>query len=261
MIARGESIRRGEALVERGERIGPYHLGALLAEGVRSVPVYDLRVSLLPVGDEIRARRTRETDTVADFIGPVIRRVFEFATVRSLPPVGDERGRLRSAIDREVRRSDLLVTIGGASVGEGDVTKRTLSEMGDLLFDGVRANVIKRGAVAVVQGTPVLVLPGQIVSAVTSAHEHGLHLVGRMAGRELRRFERAKLSEPVTVSHRMDSTHLFRLHDGEAEPLPWGVARMSALLHANAFGILERGRRWTAGDEVELQRLEHSAAA
>ena len=130
--------------------------------------------------------------------------------------------------------------------------------MGEILFEGVQVNVIKRGAVALVEGTPVLVLPGQIVSAVTNAHEHGLHLVGRMAGRELRRLERAKLSEAVTVNYRMDSTYLFRLHDGHADPLSWGVARMSALLNANAFGFLERGRRWAAGDEVELQRLEHA---
>ena len=55
----------------------------------------------------------------------------------------------------------------------------------------------------------------------------------------------------------MDSTYLFRVHDGRADPLPWGVARWSALLEANAFGVLGRGRRWAKGDPVELQWLEH----
>jgi len=258
VMPRGESIRCGETILERGERIDPYHLGALLADGVRSLPVYDLRVGIIPVGDEIRGSGTTLRGTVPDLISPVIARLFEFANVRILPSVKDNSDRLRRAIAREIRRSELLVTIGGASVGRRDVTKKALSEMGEILFEGVQANVIKRGAVALVEGTPVLVLPGQIVSAVTTTHEHGLHLVGRIAGRELRRFDRAKLSEAVTVDHRMDSTYLFRVHDGQADPLPWGVARMNALLHANAFGVLERGRRWAAGDEVELQWLEHA---
>jgi molybdopterin molybdotransferase len=56
----------------------------------------------------------------------------------------------------------------------------------------------------------------------------------------------------------MDSTYLFHVRDGRAEPLPWGVARGSALLRANAFAVLARGRRWAAGDTVDVQRLRHA---
>jgi molybdopterin molybdotransferase len=261
VIPRGESIRRGETILERGERVRPYHVGVLLAEGIGRLRVYDVRVSILPIGDDIRGPGRGPSGSTADLIGPVVARLFDFAAVRLLPPIPDDPARLRRAIASEVRRSDLLITIGGASVGARDVTKSTLSGMGEILFEGVRANVMKRGAVALVQRTPVLVLPGQIVSAVTNSHEHGLHLVGRMAGSELRRREFATLSEPVEVNHRMDSTYLFRVHDGQADPLPWGVARWSALLEANAFGVLPRGRRWAAGDRVELQWLESGGTA
>jgi len=259
VLPKGESIRRGETLLKEGERVGPYHLSALLAEGVRSVPVYDVRVGVLPVGDEIRGPGGNAPGSVVDLIGPVVRRLFPFASARLLRPVGDDAARLRRAISRELPRVEMFVTIGRASVGERDVVKSTLREMGELLFEGVRVNVLKRGAVAVVDRTPVLVLPGQVVSAVTNVHEHGLHLLGRMVGRELRHRVRARLSRAVLVNHRMDSTYLFRLHDGWAEPLPWGVARLSSLLHADAFGILGRGRDWKVGQEVELQLLELSA--
>jgi molybdopterin molybdotransferase len=261
VIPRGESIRRGDPILRRGERVGPYHLSALIADGVRSLPIYDIRVVILPVGDELRGPHARGPGTVSDLIGPVIHRLFDFARVRTLSSVPDDVRRLTSVLAREARRSDLVITIGGASVGTGDVTKGTVAAMGEVLFEGVRANVLKRGGAALIGGTPVLVLPGQVVSAVTIAHEHALHLLGRMTGGELRRFERATLGTAIAVNHRMDSTFLFHLHDGRADPLPWGVARIGALLRANAFGVLERGRPWAAGDEVEVQRLEHAAIA
>jgi hypothetical protein len=42
----------------------------------------------------------------------------------------------------------------------------------------------------------VIVLPGQLVSAITVFHEHGLHVLSRLVGRELRRSKRSA-SEPT----------------------------------------------------------------
>jgi molybdopterin molybdotransferase len=256
IIPRGESIRRGEVVVERGAPVRPYHLSVLLADGGSRLPVFKVRVAILPIGNEIRGAGRPRAGTVRDIIGPVCGRLLPFAHVRYLPAVRDDPRRLRAVIEKEARRSDLLLTIGGSSVGRDDVTKRTLTEMGEILFEGVQANVLKRGAVAQVNGMAVLVLPGQVVSAVTVLHEHGFHVVSRMVGHELRRFDRVRLSTPVPVNHHMDSTFLFRVRDGRAVPLPWGVARLQALMQANAFGVLARGHDWNAGDEVRLQRLE-----
>lgn len=259
IMPQGEAVRRGQTILLPGELVRPYHLGALLADGRSALSVYDLHVSVLPVGDELRGPDRKGRGTVTDTIGPLVRAVFDFAATRVLPAVGDESSDLRRSLLGALRSSELVVTIGGASVGSSDVTKGTLAEMGELLFEGVSVNVLKRGAVARVGGRAVLVLPGQVVSAVTCAHEHGLHLVSRLVGRELRCFETARLSESVEVNHRMDGTYLFRVHDGVADPLPWGVARTAALLQANAFAVLDRHRRWARGTTVLLQRLRHTA--
>lgn len=256
VLPAGESIRRGDTLLARGEQVGPAHLAALLADDQRTVPAFDLRVSIVPVGSELRRRRGKDGSRgPQDTLGPVVRHVFECARTRVLPAVADEVGEVRRAVRQEVDRSDLVVTLGGSSVGRDDVTRRAVGGLGVFLFEGVAVNVLKRSAVARVRGTPVLILPGQIVSAVTAAHEHGLHLLGRLVGRELRSFERVTLARAIPAHHRMDSTYLFGLRASTAYPLPWGVARTSALLRADAFGILARGRAWTAGDRIRIQRL------
>jgi len=52
----------------------------------------------------------------------------------------------------------------------------------------IAVNVIKRGGVGVIGDIPVINLPGQVVSAITVFHEHGLHILSRMIGKEVRKF-------------------------------------------------------------------------
>ncbi len=252
----GESVPAREVLLRRGEPIGPAHVALLLAVGVRKIPTLRLRVTLLPIGDELEGvRAARGRAGVTDYMSPLIAALLGTAEVRIAAPLPDEPAAVARALRAGSRRSDLLITLGGSSAGDRDVTKPAVRRVGRLLFEGVAVNVLKRGSVGRVGEVPVLVLPGQVVSAATVFHEHGLHLLSRLIGRDLRVYERVPLAEPLAVDHRMDSTYLFARENGRARPLPWGVARLSELPRANAFGILERGRRYRAGETVLLQRF------
>jgi len=164
-------------------------------------------------------------------------------------------GEIARALRAALQRSDIVITSGGTSVGEKDLVKRAASAVGDLLFEGVDVNVIKRGAVAVSGGKPILILPGQCVAAVACYHEHGLHAISRMVGRELRVFEKAALGVDLVNEHKMHSLYLFRVESGRAYPLKWGPGRCLELLWADAMGVIRRGTRLRAGDVVEIQRL------
>ncbi len=251
----GEAMARGDVIVTSGEPVKPAHVAALVGQGFRTVPVFDPTVTIVPIGDGLVPATAPRGSAARDFIGPTIVSLLGFANVQLRAPVGPDRATVARTLLRASRRSDLVVTTGGSSMGERDITKAAVNEVGRIWFEGVTANVLKRGAVGDVAGTPVLILPGQLVSAVAAYHEHGLHLLGRMVGRELRVVERVTLGADLEVHHRMDSLYLFRLSDGIATPLPWGVARMTALLQADAFGILRRGRHYRPGDRIEVQRL------
>ena len=255
ILRSGESARRGSRLLELGQIIRPVDMGALIALRVREVRVFAIRAAILPIGDELTPLPARSGKGVPEYLGPVTAGLLGFADVKLHPPLPDDQREVAHALRQAARQNDLVLTIGGSSVGAKDVTKTALANVGRLLFEGVTTNVLKRGAVGLIEGTPVVVLPGQVVSAVTVFHEHVLHVLSRMVGRELRAFEEARLGERITVQHRMDSTYLFRLREGKAMPLPWGVARITALLRADAFGTLSRGREYRVGDRVLLHRL------
>ena len=255
VVPRGEFLARGSLLLDRGQQVTPYHLSALIAEGRSEAWVHDPRVAILPIGSELRGAKGPREGGTPDSIGPVVRALLHFARPTLLPAVADEPETVRRAIHDAISRCELLFTIGGASRGNRDATKRVLERMGTLLFEGVTVNVLKQGGVALVSGRPVVVLPGQITSALTVFHEHGLHVLSRLVGEELRIFENVELGEEVTVHHRMDSTVLFRRIGGRIHPLPWGVAHGPALLAAEGFAVLRRGRTYHAGERIRWMRF------
>jgi len=246
---------RGDVLLARGESVGAAHIAAFLAQRLPRVPVVRLRVTILPIGDELVSAEGRGARRVWDHMGPTIAALLPFANVKLSSPVPDDQRNVEHALLQAARNSDLLFTIGGSSVGDRDVTKSAVREVGRLWFEGVQVNVLKRGSVGTVGRVPVIVLPGQLVSAVTVFHEHGMHVISRMVGRELRRFERATLTRDLHVDHHLDSTYLFQISGHDATPLPWGVARMTALVRAQAFAVLDRGRTYRVGEQITVQRL------
>ncbi|HTW76637.1 MAG TPA: molybdopterin-binding protein [Thermoplasmata archaeon] len=258
--ARGSSLRRGTRILARGSEILPYSVAGLLAAGVARVPVRRPRAIVLATGSEL-TRPDRGEAGRFDALGPALVALMRrWCDVEYAGVVPDDRATIRSAIETAAGASDLVVTLGGSSVGPRDQTKAAVAEAGRLVVGGTRVNVLKRAGFGMVHQTPVLVLPGQVESAFVSFHEHGLAILERLVGAPLRSFVRRPLGAAITVAHRMDSTYLFREEDGRAVPVGWGVARYESLLHATGFAYLRHGRTYPAGHLVTMQRLEHSVA-
>ncbi len=256
----GEDVRRGTPLLAIGETLRPYHLGVLLEQGVGRVTVFAPRITVLAVGDEIARGRAPSGGAVADTITPVLRPLLPSSRVRVIRGVPDDVRGLSRRIRAAASTSDLVVTLGGSSVGPRDRTKAAIRSVGELLFEGVRVSVLKRAAVGRVGRTPIVVLPGQVGSAIVGWHEHGLHVVGRCVGRDVRQWERVRLRRSIPRDRRMDTVYLLAVRDGEAIPLPWGVRRASEFLRANALAIVGRGASAVPGTPLVVQRLEGTPA-
>jgi molybdopterin molybdotransferase len=252
----GEDLRRGTVLVRKGEPLRPYHLGVLVAQGQRSVEVLAPRLTIVAIGDELLSRHAaRGGPVVRDSISPVIAALTPYADVEFVGPVADDSRSIETALVAAARSSDMIVTIGGTSVGPKDFTKSAVASRGDLLFGGVRVNVLKRGAVGRIARRPVILLPGQVVSAVTVWHEHGLRVLARMMRTKPARTEKVVLSRPLRNRHPMDSVYLFRISEGRATPCRWGVRLYSELLRAQAFGIVPARSSLPRGATIVVQRL------
>ncbi|EWG08114.1 MAG: molybdenum cofactor synthesis domain-containing protein [Candidatus Aramenus sulfurataquae] len=254
IVRKGDNVKKGELIIRRGEEVRPYHLGILSYQRKKRLRVLDLSFAVFANGDEI-VEMGKEGEGIPDSISPIL-----FPLLRHFGrPVylGVARDREDSVVEmmKKAIEHDFVISIGGSSMGEKDYVKRVIERMGRLLFEGVSVNVIKRGGVGLIQGKPVLVLPGQVVSAVTSFHEFGLGLISRFLGVDVRRYEEVELAIDVEVNHKMDSVYLFYVDGGKAFPLRWGVGLYNEINKANAFGVLKRGIKYRKGDKVIVQRL------
>ena len=128
-------MRAGTTLLSAGHSVTPGVVGVLAAAGRASLPVRRVpRVALLPTGDELRRideyDQVRAGRGVPESNGTMLAAMAEAA--------GAEAIELGIAADREddLRRriaaaesADVLVTIGGASMGEADLVKRVLDDL------------------------------------------------------------------------------------------------------------------------------------
>ncbi len=82
--------------------------------------------------------------------------------------IGDNEKLLRAKVAEAIASCDLVVISGGSSMGAHDITRRIIQSLqpDGLLAHGVAMRPGKPTILAMVDGTPVVGLPGQPVSAV-----------------------------------------------------------------------------------------------
>jgi molybdopterin molybdotransferase len=131
---RGEDLRAGTRLVEKGEPLSAGRLGLLAACGCATVQVGGQpRVALLATGselnepgDELKPGRIYESNRVG--LTALCRHAGAIPEI--LPLVPDSLAATREALAQAFRQCDLVVTSGGVSVGELDFLKQAFTESG-----------------------------------------------------------------------------------------------------------------------------------
>ena len=224
---RGGDFRAGDVLLPAGVRLDPWRLGLAAAAGRASVAVARRpRVSVLSTGEEIvAAGQTPGPDQIFNSGGPSLCALIARwgGAARSLTSVGDDLDAIAEAASRA--GGDLIVTLGGASVGDHDLVKPALMRLGlDLRVETVRLRPGKPTWFGVLaDGRRVLGLPGNPASALVCAELFLKPLLLAMQGAEPGpRLVSAKLAQPTPANGPREHWARGRLtfRDGELLAAP-----------------------------------------
>jgi molybdopterin molybdotransferase len=182
----GENIRRageehaaGDIVLRRSMRISPPVIGELATLGSSSVAVVrPPRVSIIVTGDELRMpHESLGPGQIYDSNGPALlaacRRLG--VAVCTSQRCSDDRALTIDALRSAIGNSDIVITVGGASVGDFDFVGDALHELGVTIhYTKVSMKPGKPNVfgTAIFAGRTVLVfgLPGNPVSALLSFH-------------------------------------------------------------------------------------------
>ncbi|MBI4636146.1 MAG: molybdopterin molybdotransferase MoeA [Candidatus Rokubacteria bacterium] len=200
---RGEDVRAGETVVERGAVIGPAEVGLLATLGRAQLRVYRRpRVAILSTGDELAdlgsepAPGQIPNSNTYSLMGQVVEAGGEPINL------GVARDQLES-IEERLRWSlgaDVLISSAGVSVGEHDLVKEALTRAGaELHLWQVSMRPGKPITFGSLLGRPVFGLPGNPVSAMVTFELFVRPALRAMAGhRTLDRLRvRARAIEPI----------------------------------------------------------------
>jgi molybdopterin molybdotransferase len=188
LVQIGEDVAAGAEVLSAGQLLRPQDLGGLLALGITAVSVRPRpRVAILATGDEVIAPdqetapgqiRDINSYTVA---GQVLRAGGEPLVLGIVP---DKLARLETAARDALAAADMLVMSAGSSVSVRDMTVRVLEGLGrpGVLFHGVATRPGKPTIGGVVNGKPILGLPGNPVSAMIQFDMLGVPAIQRLLG-------------------------------------------------------------------------------
>ncbi|MBE7478579.1 MAG: molybdopterin molybdotransferase MoeA [Polyangiaceae bacterium] len=201
---RGEDLDVGGLGLAAGTRLGPAQIGLAAAMDRAELPVFVRpRVSILCTGDELRAPGSpARPGSIPESNGQALSATLRVlgAAPRLLPYVRDDREATLAAVRDALSGADLLLTVGGVSVGEHDLVRPALEAAGARLdFWKVAIRPGKPLVFGRCGATRILGLPGNPVSAQVTFALFGAPLVRMLAGdrKPVPGFRRARLTQAV----------------------------------------------------------------
>lgn len=226
----GGDVAVGDEVLAAGAVLGAAQLGVLAALGVREVEVRRRpRVLVVSTGSELAEEPEPGSGQIRDANGVLLSAAVEDAgavAVRRLW-VADDVGGFLARIDDELSGGDvdLVLTSGGVSAGAYEVVKDALGPRGVEFLKVAMQPGMPQGS-GRVSGVPVVCLPGNPVSALTSWEVFVRPALRAAYGHPLpqRPVVRARLTEALTPLPAKRQWRRGRLDRATGEVSPWGPA-------------------------------------
>ena len=220
----GSDFGAGDMLLEPGAIIDGRAIALAWAAGQSHVSVVRRpTAAILQVGDELVAGPTDDPSRYSAVNGPMVEALLSrYADVRPLPIAADDSTALAQTLDAATD-CDLLITIGGASVGPHDLMRPALEHWGaNIEFWRVAMKPGKPFFSGSRQATRIFGLPGNPASAFVTACLFVLPMLRRMGGARHWRtgWSGLELSEDLPVGCERCAFINAKIEHGGLVPLP-----------------------------------------
>ena len=170
----GEDIQQGSVVLSAGKQISPADLGLLSSIGIAEVKTYcKPKVAFFSTGDELKSLgETLGPGDIYDSNRYTLHGMLKKMDVEiiDLGVIADNKALIQKTLEEAAQSADMILTSGGASVGEADYISEILAEIGQVDFWKVAMKPGKPLAFGHINKTPYFGLPGNPVSVMATCY-------------------------------------------------------------------------------------------
>lgn len=241
----GESVIKGELVLPVNHRLKAYDLGAILEVGLNKINVRKKPVvGIIPTGTELTPPEIEpERGQLTEFNSTIFKAYAEQwgAETRVSGIVRDDYELIKEKLNEIHNKSDITVIIAGSSAGSEDYTVNILEELGEIIVHGINIMPGKPVILAVVDGKPVIGLPGYPISAILNYYIFVRTLINMVSGTETPGIIKIKAGVRRKVPSQIGLEEFIRVNLAEIEgemvavPRQRGSAAMKSLLKADGI--------------------------
>ena len=214
----GEDVREGDLILRAGTEIGAPEIALAATQGYGELSVYRKpEVVILSTGSELVEPGTRALSPGEIFDSnsfALLAQALEAgADTSRMVAASDDADALRAAMEQALTSADVVVTSGGVSVGQRDLVKSTLLELGvEQVFWGVKLKPGKPVFFGTRGDARFFGLPGNPVSAMVCFELFVRPALMEMMGREDKHRPRIGVYFDEDVENRFGRMHAMRVN-------------------------------------------------
>jgi len=255
---RGEQVRAGDAILGAGGKLGAQAVGLLRSVGVESVAVHARpRIAIVVTGSEFASGTDPAPGSIFSSNGEMLLAALQQEGLEgSLLYAPDEVHALKNTLDQAMRENDLVISTGGVSVGDLDLVRPTLEELGTrIVFHKVAQKPGKPMLLGRRNNTLVLGLPGNPRAVLVLFWLYGLPAIRAMQGaaRPGLHNEHLPLDKALVVKGDRAEFRAALVQGGRVALLQdQGSHMLASLLGADALAYLPMGTNSFAPDDPVL---------
>lgn len=246
----GSDIRAGQRVIKANTPLNAGSIGLLSSLGLSEVTAYvQPKVALIMTGDElVQPGGTCARGETFDANSPMLQNLLQVmgCQVTALPALGDSAEAVQQRLSELAQGDyDLVISVGGVSMGDKDLIPAMLAEKGAVVFHKVRVKpgfplLFGRLGSALFYG-----LPGNPVSCYTTLCQYVWPAL-----RQLNHLNSGAVQWRATLTHEVKKSHMRREfmrahydmgHDGRLLVSVCGEqqsSRIESLAQANCFLVL-----------------------
>ncbi|HET9774128.1 MAG TPA: molybdopterin molybdotransferase MoeA [Nitrososphaeraceae archaeon] len=269
----GKDISKNKLLFKKGHLIRTQDISLLNLVGIKKVNIFKKpKVAIIATGNELTNNIEEVTQgKVLNTNGPIICTLVEASGGISvdLGITTDNIKDIQNKIKLALTENDIILTIGGSSVGHKDLLAESINSMGHpgILAEGIKLDRGRVTKIAVLKHKPIIILPGPIQGAVNAFIVLAMPLIRSFLG--LSHINEAKINAHITDNWnarkqfqnfvKIIYVHLSASNTNNrirAKPITGETSNMTIMTRANGYVIVhEKIKSIEKENEVQVNLL------